>query len=156
MMLATGARLAATEASGPRSPSGVGTAAVGATGHDAVRVSLVVPCYNEERSLPYLANTLRSVEKELSKAYELELIFVDDGSVDGTQEVLRQMFGTRPNCTLLRHDQNRGVAASIMTGIKHARTDIVASIDCDCSYDPHELPHQVDDAVGLVTARPTT
>jgi hypothetical protein len=132
-------------------------AVVTPAGRHAVRVSLVVPCYNEERSLPYLANTLRSVEKELSGDYQLDLIFVDDGSVDRTYEMLRQTFGSRSNCTVLRHDENRGVAASIMTGIHCAQTDIVASIDCDCSYDPHELPQMIPlltDDVDLVTASP--
>jgi len=122
-----------------------------------VPVSLVVPCYNEELALPYLANTLKSVEASLAGEYELHLIFVDDRSRDATWDVLQRIFGPRPNCTLLRHDRNRGVAVAILTGMRHAQTEIVASIDCDCTYDPHELGQMIPllvDGVDLVTGSP--
>jgi hypothetical protein len=60
------------------------------------RVTLVVPCCNEEHSLPYLANTLRSVRDALSRNYEIDVIFVDDHSSDRTWQVLDELFaGTR-------------------------------------------------------------
>lgn len=120
-------------------------------------ISIVVPCYNEELILPYLANTLRSVEEKLSAQYDLRFIFVDDCSSDNTWNSLQQNFGDHANCTLLRHPQNRGVAAGILTGLRHAQTDIVCSIDCDCTYDPHELAQMIPlltDDVDLVTASP--
>jgi polysaccharide deacetylase family protein (PEP-CTERM system associated) len=119
-------------------------------------VTLVFPCYNEEIVLPYLANTLRSVEASLPE-YDLNFIFVDDGSKDKTWESLQQLFATRPNCIVLRHSQNQGVAATIMTGIRNARTEIVCSADCDCTYDPHEIKNMIPlltDDVDLVTASP--
>jgi hypothetical protein len=119
-------------------------------------VTLVFPCYNEEIVLPYLANTLRSVEASLPE-YDLHFIFVDDGSKDKTWESLQQLFATRPNCTVLRHSQNQGVAATIMTGIRNARSEIVCSADCDCTYDPHEIKNMIPllaDDVDLVTASP--
>ena len=57
----------------------------------------------------------------------------------------------------IRHETNRGVAASILTGLRHASTEIVCSIDCDCSYDPHDLANMIPllrDGVALVTASP--
>jgi glycosyltransferase involved in cell wall biosynthesis len=120
-------------------------------------VSIVVPCFNEELVLPYLANTLRRVEEKLSQEYELYFIFVDDGSSDGTWHSLRQQFGAQRNCFLVRHPENRGVAAAILTGIRSAETDIVCSIDCDCTYDPHELKNMLPllaEGVALVTASP--
>lgn len=119
-------------------------------------VTFVFPCYNEEIVLPYLANTLRSVEASLPE-YDLRFIFVDDGSKDKTWESLQQIFAPRPNCTVLRHSQNQGVAATIMTGIRHAQTEIVCSADCDCTYDPHEIKNmipQLTSGVDLVTASP--
>jgi polysaccharide deacetylase family protein (PEP-CTERM system associated) len=124
---------------------------------DRVPVSIVVPCFNEELVLPYLANTLRSVEETLSQEYELYFIFVDDGSNDGTWDSLQQQFGARRNCFLVRHLENSGVAAAILTGIRSAETDIVCSIDCDCTYDPHELKSMLpllSEGVDLVTASP--
>lgn len=120
-------------------------------------ISLVIPCYNEELSLPYLANTLRSVERALDAEYHVELVFVDDGSTDRTWETLHRLFGAQPNATFLRHTQNRGVTAGILTGIRSADSEIVCSIDCDCTYDPHELTHMIPlltDGVDLVTASP--
>lgn len=122
-----------------------------------VPVSVVIPCYNEELILPYLANTLKSVEAKLSDRYDLRFIFVDDCSSDQTWTALNEIFGSRPNCTLLRHPENRGVAAGILTGIRHAATDLVCSIDCDCTYDPHEMAQMIPlmtDDVDLVTASP--
>ncbi len=102
-------------------------------------VSLVVPCFNEELALPYLANTLASVREELAATYDLEVVFVDDGSADATAESLERLFGARGDCRVVRHARNRGVAQAILTGIRAARHEVVASIDCDCTYDPHEL-----------------
>jgi polysaccharide deacetylase family protein (PEP-CTERM system associated) len=142
------------------------SAAAGAAGHAAERVaggsgrrpvSIVVPCYNEELILPYLANTLGSLAAALAADYELSFAFVDDGSVDGTWAALVRLFGGRPDCTLLRHGENRGVAAAILTGIRHVATEVVCSIDCDCTYDPHQLRSLIpmlEEGVDLVTASP--
>jgi polysaccharide deacetylase family protein (PEP-CTERM system associated) len=117
-------------------------------------VTVVIPCYNEELILPYLANTLASVEKELSQ-YELTFIFVDDHSTDNTWPALHRIFGDRPNVVMFRHAHNRGVAAGILNGLKKAQTDIVCSMDCDCTYDPHELARMIPllaEGVDMVTA----
>lgn len=125
--------------------------------HSTVPLTIVVPCFNEELILPYLANTLRSVSRTLRGDYDVRFIFVDDGSADGTWTTLHEIFGSRADCQLLRHESNRGVAASILTGIRHAETEVVCSIDCDCTYDPHQLeamiPRLTED-VDLVTASP--
>jgi polysaccharide deacetylase family protein (PEP-CTERM system associated) len=129
-----------------------------AAGVPPVPVTVVIPCYNEEQSLEYLSNTLRSVAVWLRKKnYETFYVFIDDGSQDGTWGLLNRLFGTRRNCTLLRHDRNRGVTAAILTGVRAAKTEIVCSIDCDCTYDPHglvEMIAQLTDGVDLVTASP--
>jgi polysaccharide deacetylase family protein (PEP-CTERM system associated) len=120
-------------------------------------VSIVVPCFNEELILPYLANTLKSVEAALQSDYELRFIFVDDGSSDGTFASLERLFGSWPNCTFVRHWKNLGVAAAILDGIRAAGTEIVCSIDCDCTYDPLELRNMIPlltEGVSLVTASP--
>lgn len=120
-------------------------------------VSIVIPCFNEELILPYLEKTLTNVERAIRDRYDLRFIFVDDGSVDDTWSALRQIFGDRENCTLERHTSNRGVAAAILTGIDRAQTEVVCSIDCDCTYDPLQLekllPLLTKD-VDLVTGSP--
>ena len=134
----------------PQSPEPV-------TGVQRIPATVVVPCYNEELILPYLANTLRSVEQKLGDRFDLRFVFVDDASADGTWDALQRIFGAKPNCKLLRHERNRGVAAGVMTGLRGADTEIVCSIDCDCTYDPHELGRMIpllSEGVDLVTASP--
>jgi hypothetical protein len=119
-------------------------------------VSVVIPCFNEELILPYLANTLTSVREQFSQ-YDLTFIFVDDQSTDGTWVALNRIFSDQPGSRLIRHAHNRGVAAGILTGIQNATTDIVCSMDCDCTYDPHELAKMIPmlgDGVDMVTASP--
>ena len=120
-------------------------------------VSVVIPCYNEDLSLPYLSNTLQSVSALLDEDYDLRFVFVDDCSRDKTWETLNEVFGDRKDCHLLRHKENRGVAAAILTGIRESETEVVCSMDCDCTYDPHEFVHMIpllEDGVDLVTASP--
>jgi polysaccharide deacetylase family protein (PEP-CTERM system associated) len=120
-------------------------------------VTVVVPCYNEVQSLAYLANTLKSLEGVLGRSYELDFVLVDDGSQDGTFEALGRLFGAMPRARILRHDVNQGVAAAILTGLRSARGEVVCSIDCDCTYDPHSLGEMIPlltDGVDLVTASP--
>lgn len=120
-------------------------------------VTIVIPAYNEEPTLPYLANTLTSVVKTLSAGYEVKFIFVDDSSTDGTFAKLKELFGANLRAKIVQHEENKGVAATILTGINAADTEVVCSIDCDCTYDPHELsamlPLLTED-VSMVTASP--
>jgi len=122
------------------------------------KISVVIPCYNEEAALPYLSNTLRSVEENLAeKGFAPQFIFVDDCSKDATLEKLNELFGAKENVRIVRHETNQGVAAGIMTGLRAAETEIVCSMDCDCTYDPHELANMLpllSDEVDLVTASP--
>jgi polysaccharide deacetylase family protein (PEP-CTERM system associated) len=123
-----------------------------------VPVSVVIPCYNEEESLQYLANTLRGVELTLAESgFEPQFIFVDDRSTDLSFEKLGDLFGAWPNVRIVRHEENLGVAAGIMTGLREAKTELVCSMDCDCTYDPHELARMLPlmgPDVDMVTASP--
>ena len=110
--------------------------APGAPARRRTPVSVIIPCYNEEETLPYLSNTLRSVEKKLSDSgYKADFVFVDDCSKDATHSRLTELFGSEKNVTILRHETNKGVAAGIMTGLNYASSEIVCSMDCDCTYD---------------------
>ncbi len=128
------------------------------TGQDhRLPITVVVPCFNEDSILPYLANTLRDMQHELEGTYDVHYVFVDDGSQDGTWPALQRLFGGRPDCRLIRQPRNTGVAAAILAGIAEAHTEVVCSIDCDCTYDPRQLRHLVSmlqPGVDLVTASP--
>ena len=122
----------------------------------AMSVTVVVPLYNEEANIPYLRGNLVDLARRLSRQHHLQFILVDDGSSDGTWEQLQARFADVSACRLIRHEKNAGVAAAILTGIRSATTPIVASMDCDCSYDPGELEKMIPmiaDA-DLVTASP--
>jgi len=128
-----------------------------ARGLPRLAVSVVIPCYNEERALPYLANTLRRLEETLGAAYDLRFLFVDDGSEDGTPTALRTLFASWANVIVLRHSRNRGISAAIGTGLRAATTEIVCSMACDCAHDPHELARMIPRlrlGVDLVVASP--
>ena len=120
-------------------------------------VTLVIPCFNEEKSLTYLANTLSSVRARLKDRWKTRVLFVDDCSTDDTYNALNQIFAADDAVQVVRHKTNKGVSGAILTGLQHAKTDIVASMDCDCSYDPHELDLMLPlmtDGVSMVTASP--
>lgn len=120
-------------------------------------VTIVIPCFNEEGSLSYLSNTLSSVTRQLSQHWTPNILFVDDCSSDSTCTVLQREFADAPNVRVVRHPVNRGVSAAILTGIEAADTEIVCSMDCDCSYDPHELADMLPlltEDVSMVTASP--
>jgi polysaccharide deacetylase family protein (PEP-CTERM system associated) len=122
-----------------------------------VPITIVVPLFNEEEALPYLRNTLDEILQDFLPAYDVRFVFVDDGSTDRTWEVLNGMFGDRPNCAFVQQPANSGVAAAILAGIRAAETDIVCSIDCDCTYDPRQLLVMIPmlaDGVDMVTASP--
>jgi polysaccharide deacetylase family protein (PEP-CTERM system associated) len=153
---------APARALGPRRLSGqpaVGGPALvtPARGLPRVSASVVIPCFNEERALPYLANTLQRLESSLGSAYDLRFVVVDDGSTDETLVRARSLFAEWANVTVVHHDRNRGQAAAILTGALASTTEIVCTMDCDCRYDPHELARMIPrlrTGVDVVVASP--
>lgn len=140
------ARILAPEHAEPSAPAG-----------HRIAATIVVPCFNESQSLGYLRNTLESVSRTYRDTIDFSFVFVDDCSTDETWATLHQLFGDNPACTLVQHQVNQGIAGTIRTGIEHAHTDVVCSIDCDCTYDPHELGRMIPllaEDVQLVTASP--
>lgn len=132
-------------------------ALAGAGSSGTTAVTLVIPCFNEEKSVEYLANTLQSVVARFAGRWSPEIVFVDDCSTDNTYSRLQERFADWSNVRVVQHDTNKGVSAAILTGIREADTDIVASMDCDCSYDPHELVNMLPlltEDVSMVTASP--
>jgi polysaccharide deacetylase family protein (PEP-CTERM system associated) len=131
-------------------------AATAAGPAQAEDVTLVVPVFDEKANIAYLQRTLAELRRRLRDRYRVRIVIVDDGSRDGSWDELQRCFASEPDCDLVRHPANRGVAAAILTGIRAARTDVVCSIDCDCSYDPAVLTEMLPLLAGadLVTASP--
>src|SRR5262245_43426243 len=77
-------------------------------------LSLIIPCYNEKPHLRASVDALREVLE--GTRYEYEIVFVDDGSGDGTRELLREICATTPRCRFIFHEHNRGRGGAFKTG----------------------------------------
>lgn len=97
-----------------------------------VTLSIIVPVYNEQRTLEQLLQRVERVP------LDKEILVVDDGSTDSTPEILRR-FGSRPGFTLLRHERNFGKGRAIRTALDLAAGAFVVIQDADLEYDPQEL-----------------
>jgi glycosyltransferase involved in cell wall biosynthesis len=112
--------------------------------------------FNEEQGVSHLLETLHRLRNDLRDIYALRCILVDDGSTDGTWGLLQSAWDGREDVQLIRHEKNRGISAAIMTGIRAAESEIVCSMDSDCSYDPQDLKNMVPllEGAAMVTASP--
>ncbi|MFW6031500.1 MAG: glycosyltransferase family 2 protein [Myxococcota bacterium] len=103
--------------------------------YDSPLLSVVMPVYNER------ATVLDVVDQVLGCPVEcVELIVVDDGSTDGTREVLQRELADRPRVRVILHERNRGKGAALRTGFREARGRFVLVQDADMEYDPREYP----------------
>jgi glycosyltransferase involved in cell wall biosynthesis len=100
------------------------------------KLSVVVPVYNERTTLVEVIRRMRSVD--LPDGIDREIIVVDDGSSDGTRDVLRQLGDS--TVRVLAHPTNRGKGAAVRTGIEVATGDYILIQDADLEYDPDDWP----------------
>ena len=116
--------------------------------------SIVVPLYNEEQSLQPLSDELGAVLRALD--FEYEVIFVDDGSTDGSFSVLEHLHAADPaHARVIQFRRNFGKTAALAAGFKRARGQIVVTMDADLQDDPHEIPkllQKLEEGWDLVTA----
>ena len=103
-----------------------------------VELSVIAPCLNEELNIPELTSRILGVFDK--GEFRGELILVDDGSTDGTAQVIRAMMEAHPGRVQgVFHQQNRGMAAAWKSGAGAARGRLVATIDADLQYQPEDL-----------------
>ncbi|TFJ44999.1 glycosyltransferase [Carnobacterium divergens] len=108
-------------------------------------ISIVVPCYNEQESLPLFYQELEKVRKELVNA-DIEYIFVNDGSKDKTIEVLRELNNADPKrIKYVSFSRNFGKEAGLYAGLEHATGDYVAVMDADLQDPPEMLPAMLEE-----------
>lgn len=108
---------------------------------NAPNVSVVIPVYNERDSLRPLRDALRKVSEDLPEVGPLQIIFVDDGSKDGSWQIIADMAKDDPDVTSIRLRRNFGKAAALDVGVSEAKTDIVFTMDADLQDDPAEIPN---------------
>ena len=122
-----------------------------------MKLSLVIPCYNEEEGIDNLARRLNPVLDQLEKEYSLEVIFIDDGSKDNTYSLLTSIFGKRKGVKIIQHSVNQNLGAAMRTGFQNSTGEVIVTMDSDCTYGPENIPAMVkllDSEVSLVTASP--
>jgi dolichol-phosphate mannosyltransferase len=104
------------------------------------RLSIVVPVRNEQGNI---APLVRDIETACADLGVFELIYVDDGSSDGTAAALAELAATRPWLRILRHAQSCGQSAAVRSGVRVASAPIVATLDGDGQNDPSFIPAMV-------------
>jgi len=121
----------------------------------SVEISLVIPVFNEAPILPELVSRLTTVCSGLGKTYEI--IFVDDGSNDGSFEVLEELKKKESAIRILKFTRNFGQQAAVLAGFRLCRGGIVVQLDSDLQHPPEEIPKLLaafTDDVDLVTTIP--
>lgn len=121
------------------------------------RYSVIVPCFNEEASLPSLAARLERLAEALSGRGGTEVVLVDDGSRDTTAERARELFAGWEFFSLVRHARNMGIGVAMTTGIGMATGEVICTLDADGTYDPLilvELIARIEGGADLATASP--
>jgi len=101
--------------------------------------SVVIPVYNEAEGLPSLIALLRAALDGL--AFSFEIIFVDDGSADGSAAILQELAATDARMVFVQLRRNYGQTAAMMAGIQQARGDVIIPMDADGQNDPHDIPN---------------
>jgi len=114
--------------------------------------SIVIPVFNEENSLNELVSRIKDVTDTLAKPYEI--IFINDGSTDKSQEVIDKLSRDYNNIHSITFRKNFGKSAALNAGFKHVKYDIIFTMDADLQDDPIEIPRfleEVQNGYDLVT-----
>jgi dolichol-phosphate mannosyltransferase len=97
-------------------------------------LTIVVPCFNEVDNVAGLVSELGPVVERLRSERSVELLFVDDGSSDGTAALLEERFNAEADTRVIRHERNRGLGAALRTGFEQASGEVIVVTDSDASY----------------------
>ena len=105
-------------------------------------ISIVIPLYNEEENVKDLYKGLKSVLDSLQENYEI--LFVDDGSSDGTYQRLLEVSRNDSNIRIIKFRRNFGQSAAMHAGFDHANGDLIVTLDGDLQNDPKDIPEMLN------------
>ncbi|TYO97694.1 dolichol-phosphate mannosyltransferase [Geothermobacter ehrlichii] len=105
------------------------------------KISFVIPVYNEEENLPQLWEQIARVTAHLN--VDFQLLFIDDGSTDGSLDLIRDLAARHPQIGYLHLARNSGQSAALYAGFQAADGDIIVTMDADLQNDPADLPEML-------------
>ena len=109
-----------------------------------MNLSIVVPMFNEVENVPRIRDELLPVVEELAKLHVVDVVLVDDGSIDSSREMLDEAFselgGSNLRFEIMSHEVNRGLGAALRTGFAACSGDVVVGVDSDGPYPFNEIP----------------
>jgi dolichol-phosphate mannosyltransferase len=124
-------------------------------------ITIIIPCYNEVDNIPQLGNNFLPIVHKLSQDKLIEVIFVDDGSIDGTSEALHRIFNNKQRRELSfiyeKHPKNLGLGSALRTGFAIANGNLIITTDSDGTYDYRTIPSllsYLNRDADIVTASP--
>ena len=104
------------------------------------KISIVVPCYNEQESIPYFYAEIKKIAEQMKETSEYEFLFVNDGSKDNTLDILRNLSNEDNRIKYISFSRNFGKEAAMYAGLKESTGDYVAIMDADLQDPPSLLP----------------
>lgn len=104
-----------------------------------ISVSVVVPVHNEEETLNELYRRIACTLRGLNDIDRFEIIFVDDCSSDGSNDILREIRESDNCCIICEHQSNKGQSGALRTGFDHARYEVCVTIDADLQIQPEDI-----------------
>ena len=107
-----------------------------------IYISIVVPVFNEKEVIGQFHSSLYRVISDMNVSYEI--IYVEDGSMDGTLDILKALQKECNHVTIIEFRRNYGQTQALQAGFDHARGEIIISMDGDLQHDPREIPDFVE------------
>ncbi|MEE0866235.1 MAG: glycosyltransferase family 2 protein [Clostridia bacterium] len=120
------------------------------------KISIIVPCYNEEQVVEMFYNETKKVVNEIKDKYTYEMIFVDDGSNDNTLNILKKIRNNDENISIISFSRNFGKEAGIYAGLNNATGDLIVLMDADLQHPPQiilEMLKGIQEGYDTVTTR---
>ena len=117
-----------------------------------MKISVVIPAYNEEENIGYLYDELSQVMHGLKQSYEI--LFIDDGSSDNTLGLLQELQRSDSRVIVVTFRKNFGQTAAMSAGFDYASGDVIVTMDADLQNDPHDIPRlleKIEEGYDVVT-----